>query len=234
MRWSRDGRLAVLRIAADAGRDDRGRRPAGRARRRRRADRPHRPACRRPGRRCRRRPGRCRLRRRRRLLRPGHGGVGQCGACFGAGTCPRCRAGRARPPFGAFGRRSAQHGRERWDDNRRQQPDLARGRDAGHAAGPSAYDDLAATADGVYFRSAPHTAAVVRINGYGVFANERVRLTCHASGDAVGPGSDRLWYRVTNVSRPTVAGRANAGWLNAHYVNDGKGPNVVDAGVPAC
>ena len=88
--------------------------------------------------------------------------------------------------------------------------------------------------DGVYFRSAPHTAAAVRINGYGVFANERVRLTCHASGDAVGPGSDRLWYRVTNVSRPSVAGRANAGWLNAHYVNDGKGPNVADAGVPAC
>ena len=39
-------------------------------------------------------------------------------------------------------------------------------------------------------------------------------------------------YRVSNLTRPTVGGLANHGWLNAHYINDGKVANQVDAGVP--
>ncbi|MER6391279.1 hypothetical protein ABT236_22780 [Streptomyces sp. NPDC001523] len=36
------------------------------------------------------------------------------------------------------------------------------------------------------------------------------------------------------MSRPTNAGIANQGFLNAHYVNDGKVANEVVAGVPQC
>lgn len=88
--------------------------------------------------------------------------------------------------------------------------------------------------DGVYFRNSPHTADTSRITGLGVFKNERVQLQCYATGDAVGAFNDRLWYHVNNVTRPTVSGRANVGYLNAHYINDGKNANVVDAGVPKC
>jgi hypothetical protein len=89
--------------------------------------------------------------------------------------------------------------------------------------------------DGVWFRNSPHTADTDRVTGHGVYVGDRVRLECYGWGDAVGPYNDRLWYRVSNLIRPTVpAGGANTGWLNAHYINDGQKANVVDAGVPAC
>jgi hypothetical protein len=88
--------------------------------------------------------------------------------------------------------------------------------------------------DGVWFRNSPHTADTDRVAGHGVYAGESVRLRCYGWGDAVGAYSNRLWYDVTNVTRPTNAGRANDGWLNAHYINDGKSANQLDSGVPAC
>jgi surface antigen len=88
--------------------------------------------------------------------------------------------------------------------------------------------------DGVYFRNSPHTADTSSITGLGVYHGEQVQLSCYASGDAVGQYADTLWYVVSNVTRPTVNGVANAGWLNAHYVNDGMAANQVDSGVPAC
>jgi hypothetical protein len=88
--------------------------------------------------------------------------------------------------------------------------------------------------DGVYFRNSPHTADTSAIPGLGVYAGEQVSLSCYGFGDAVGPYSDALWYRVANVTRPTTNGIANVGWLNAHYINDGKLANQVDAGVPVC
>ena len=88
--------------------------------------------------------------------------------------------------------------------------------------------------DGVYFRNSPHTADTSRTPGVGVFMGEQVRLICFAFGDAVGPYDDSLWYDVANVTRPTSNGTANVGWLNAHYIADGRAANQVDAGVPAC
>jgi hypothetical protein len=88
--------------------------------------------------------------------------------------------------------------------------------------------------DGVYFRNSPHTADTDGVSGHGVYAGERVRLDCYSWGDAVGPYSNRLWYKVLNVTRPTNAGVSNSGFLNAHYINDGAKANVVDTGVPAC
>ena len=67
--------------------------------------------------------------------------------------------------------------------------------------------------DGVWFRNSPHTADTDRVTGHGVYKNERVQLECYAKGDAVGPYSDRLWYYVLNVTRPTngdVANRATS------------------------
>ena len=64
--------------------------------------------------------------------------------------------------------------------------------------------------------------------------NEQAQLKCYAFGDPLGPYNNSLWYYVSNVSRPTNAGVANTGWLNSHYINDGKPANQIDAGVPAC
>lgn len=89
--------------------------------------------------------------------------------------------------------------------------------------------------DGVWFRNSPHTGDTDKVTGHGVYAGDSVSLRCYAWGDAVGPYGDKLWYYVTNLTRPTVpGGAANVGFLNAHYINDGKAANVVDAGVPAC
>jgi hypothetical protein len=88
--------------------------------------------------------------------------------------------------------------------------------------------------DGVYFRNSPHTADTSSIAGLGIYAGEQVHLICYGYGDAVGPYSDELWYEVNNVTRPTVNGASNSGWLNAHYINDGKSANQADAGVAVC
>ena len=90
--------------------------------------------------------------------------------------------------------------------------------------------------DGVWFRNSPHTADTDRVTGHGVYSGDRIQLRCYAFGDNVGPYNDALWYYVSNVTRPIVSGNgtSNVGFLNAHYVNDGKRANVVDAGVPAC
>jgi hypothetical protein len=72
------------------------------------------------------------------------------------------------------------------------------------------------------------------ITGLGVYMNEQVQLHCYAFGDAVGPYNDTLWYFVVNVTRPTVDGMADQGYLNAHFINDGALSGQVDAGVPAC
>jgi hypothetical protein len=90
--------------------------------------------------------------------------------------------------------------------------------------------------DGVWFRNSPQTADTDRVTGHGVYTGDRVQLNCYTFGDSVGPYNDTLWYYVSNVTRPTVSGNgtSNVGFLNAHYVNDGKNANVVDAGVPRC
>jgi hypothetical protein len=88
--------------------------------------------------------------------------------------------------------------------------------------------------DGVWFRWAPHTADTNRITGDGVYANEQVQLQCYAWGDAVGPYNDTLWYFVVNLTRPTIDGTADSGYLNAHYIDDGAIAGQVDSGVPAC
>jgi hypothetical protein len=91
--------------------------------------------------------------------------------------------------------------------------------------------------DGINFRSAPDWNARVAITGYGVYAGEHVRLKCWELGSNVprrDGGSNTIWYQTDNVSRPSVAGRANSGLLNAHFVNDGTGPNQVAPGVTRC
>jgi hypothetical protein len=88
--------------------------------------------------------------------------------------------------------------------------------------------------DGVWFRNSPHTADTDRVTGHGVYMGDEVQLLCYGWGDAVGPYSDTLWYQVNNLTRPSVDGHANSGWLNAHYINDDQKANVVDAGVAPC
>lgn len=88
--------------------------------------------------------------------------------------------------------------------------------------------------DGVWFRNSPHTADTDRVTGLGVYANEWVQLICYDWGDSVGPYNDSLWYFTKNQTRPTVGSRENSGYLNAHYINDQKKANEVDAGVPQC
>jgi hypothetical protein len=91
--------------------------------------------------------------------------------------------------------------------------------------------------DGIYFRSSPNDADAIRAAGIGVFAGERVALNCWASGTNVqrrDGGVNTVWYQAANVSRTTAAGRANEGWINAHFIDDRTGPNQVAPGVRAC
>lgn len=87
--------------------------------------------------------------------------------------------------------------------------------------------------DGVWFRDNPAVSGP-RLNGYGVYGGDRVELRCYGWGESLGRYQNRLWYYAGNVTRPSAPGRANVGWLNAHYVNDGQNANVAAPGVAAC
>jgi hypothetical protein len=88
--------------------------------------------------------------------------------------------------------------------------------------------------EGVWFRNSARTADTDQITDLGVHRNEQVELVCYAWGDAVRPHGDRLWYSVRNVSRPTVGDKLNQGYLNAHYIDDGRTANHVDPRVRIC
>ncbi|WP_220187147.1 phospholipase A2 [Pseudonocardia pini] len=88
--------------------------------------------------------------------------------------------------------------------------------------------------DGVWFRNSARVADTDRLTGHGIYGGDRVRLDCHVWGEAVGPHGNRLWYRASNVTRPTVGSRPNDGFVNAHYVDDRTTANQVAGGVPAC
>lgn len=88
--------------------------------------------------------------------------------------------------------------------------------------------------DGVWFRNSPHQADTNRETGFGVYRGESIAVDCWASGDAVGQYGNTIWYRGLNVSRPSVNGHSNYGYLNTHYVNDGMNANQVAPGVPSC
>lgn len=92
--------------------------------------------------------------------------------------------------------------------------------------------------DGIYFRNRPDWNNTSRVNGWGVFAGDLVQLECWDTGTNVprrDGGSNTVWYMANNVTRPTAPGpRPNSGWINAHFVNDGTGPNQVAPGVPHC
>ena len=87
--------------------------------------------------------------------------------------------------------------------------------------------------DGVWFRDNPAVSGP-RLNGYGVYAGDRVQLRCYGWGEAMGRYGNRLWYSSANLTRPNAPGRPNVGWLNAHYVNDGQAANAVVPGVRPC
>jgi TIR domain len=91
--------------------------------------------------------------------------------------------------------------------------------------------------DGIYFRGSrqfePSPPIPIPPPGFGVWRNERVRVSCWAWGKAVS--GNYVWYYVSNVSRPTIwNGRLIEGWLNAHYVNDGMTANHPAPGIPQC
>ena len=91
--------------------------------------------------------------------------------------------------------------------------------------------------DGIYFRNSPDWNNTSRITGLGVFAGDQVRLKCWENGTNVprlDGGSNTVWYLADNVTRPTSPAGGNSGWLNAHFVNDGTGPNEVAPGVIRC
>lgn len=92
--------------------------------------------------------------------------------------------------------------------------------------------------DGVYFRNSPSWDDTDSVSGLGVYRDEQVQLKCWSRGSNVprrDGGSNLVWYQAENTSRPTTADdRTNAGWLNAHFVDDGMAPGEVAPDVPPC
>jgi TIR domain len=90
--------------------------------------------------------------------------------------------------------------------------------------------------DGVYFRQSlqidPGQPTPTPIYGFGVFKADAIQISCWAWSDDVS--NDKIWYYVYNVTRQTVAGRENRGWISAHYVNDGMTANHPTPGIPPC
>lgn len=48
--------------------------------------------------------------------------------------------------------------------------------------------------DGVWFRDNPNLSGP-RLNGYGVYAGDRVQLQCYGTGASIGPYANHMWYR---------------------------------------
>lgn len=88
--------------------------------------------------------------------------------------------------------------------------------------------------DGVYFRNSSAQNDTNREPGFGVYMGESLHADCWSWGDAVGPYSNHIWYRGLDVTRPTVNGHSNYGFMNTHYVNDGMSADQVYPGIPAC
>ena len=88
--------------------------------------------------------------------------------------------------------------------------------------------------DGVWFRNSPSQGDTNRETGFGVYRGESVQVTCYSWGDAVGQYGNQIWYLGTNVTRPTINGHANRGYMNTHYVNDGQIANNPHPSVPQC
>lgn len=89
--------------------------------------------------------------------------------------------------------------------------------------------------DGVYFRPFPEVAVPEGAEyGFGVFKGEHVSILCYLPGEPVGPYGNEICYLADNVERPTINGRINGGFLNAHYVDDGQEVDYVHPDMPRC
>ena len=88
--------------------------------------------------------------------------------------------------------------------------------------------------DGVYFRKEPRMDSAVRISGFGVFKNEVVSAACFTRGEKVGKFGNDIWYYAKNVTRPSVGGQSNEGYINTHFIDDGMKAGQAAPGVPQC
>ena len=82
---------------------------------------------------------------------------------------------------------------------------------------------------GIYYRNSPHWADTSGTPGVGVYNGDQVQLICGAFGDPVGPYRDTAWSYVNNLSRSV-----GDGWVNEHYINDGRRTNQFVPGEPMC
>src|SRR5947209_6949498 len=91
--------------------------------------------------------------------------------------------------------------------------------------------DANTAAGGVYARYGPHINATNRINGYGVYPNETVRLLCGVTdGDPVGPRQNTSWHFVTDLSNPSEGNF----WLNDRYIDSPNTASQLAPGESVC
>ncbi|HEX7299235.1 MAG TPA: hypothetical protein VF257_09510 [Solirubrobacteraceae bacterium] len=88
--------------------------------------------------------------------------------------------------------------------------------------------------DGVWFRYGPDPGLTTKTDGLGVYMGEHVSVKCYVHGTPFGPYGNDVWYYAYDVERPSVAGQANEGWINTHYVDDGMAADQPNPAVGQC
>lgn len=84
---------------------------------------------------------------------------------------------------------------------------------------------------GIYWRSGPDWNTAEAISGFGFYPDTIVEVHCYQSGAGDVPGStDSMWEQGTDVGGSGYG----SGWINEHFINDGRPIDEPSPGVPPC
>lgn len=101
-----------------------------------------------------------------------------------------------------------------------------------HAASNLEYKvDATTAAGGVFARYGPHVTDTQRINGYGVYPGQTVRLLCGVTnGDPVGLYHNTTWHYIVDESNHDEGNF----WINDHYLDTPNKAGQLTPGESSC